>query len=443
VYLNVYTNSGRTTHQSGSPVNVTGFGTNTWQYFMPVCSYNEGSGTGNITAYYRNISGSSIDIGSTSYMLTRTKSSSSDAERVDDWNDWNDTFNIFEVRNIANNNIDLSDGTHSDTFTDTDHIPTVSLKPRIISPTGSTVDVDWYFVRKIVDPEPAIGVPYDMAPLQPNGISSLETFGAASISVSIIPASIVPAETFGDLILNIKLAPSAIASLEAFGSGNLATNQFIQAFGIATGEGFGNATLYTGTWVLPASIAGAEVFGTGRLTLFISPTAIATSAAFGTATVSYLTFLQLAGISSTETHGTCLIVAMAPFSRGNYAALPSDDADLENSYTPTERGYVESDDNIYAEQSATGEYIVHQFKDNVGANTLATFSLSAKSSQAPLISPVSLQIYNRNISAWETIAVNNIADADEKFTLYAYVGDLTNYKDGNNVISNRVCQLAL
>ena len=63
-----------------------------------------------------------------------------------------------------------------------------------------------------------------------------------------------------------------------------------------------------------------------------------------------------------------------------------------------------------------------------------------KSSLAPSESTAYLQIYNQNTSVWETIDTDNTIAADTEFYLEAYVGDLTNYKDGSDVISIRIYQ---
>jgi len=80
----------------------------------------------------------------------------------------------------------------------------------------------------------------------------------------------------------------------------------------------------------------------------------------------------------------------------------------------------------------------------VGTNAFCHLEWEGKSTLAPLTSPVILQIYNRSgIPVWETVDTDNTSDADVDFVLMADIPDLTNYKDGSNVISCRVFQLAL
>lgn len=84
--------------------------------------------------------------------------------------------------------------------------------------------------------------------------------------------------------------------------------------------------------------------------------------------------------------------------------------------------------------------MVHQFKDFVGSNTGCNLNFEGKSTLAPSTSTVYLQIYNRNTPTWETVDSDNTANADTDFIMSANIADLTNYKDGSNVISCRVYQ---
>jgi len=58
------------------------------------------------------------------------------------------------------------------------------------------------------------------------------------------------------------------------------------------------------------------------------------------------------------------------------------------------------------------------------------------------VSTVYLQIYNHNTLSWDTIDSDNASPANADFDLEANVGDLTNYKDGSNIVSCRVYQQA-
>jgi hypothetical protein len=94
-------------------------------------------------------------------------------------------------------------------------------------------------------------------------------------------------------------------------------------------------------------------------------------------------------------------------------------------------------------QTATGEYAIHQFKDAAGEFNGATIEWEGQTNCAPSFSTVYLQIYNRNSSSWETVDSDNSSSADTDFTLTADIASLTNYKDGNAMISCRVYQLGV
>jgi hypothetical protein len=131
------------------------------------------------------------------------------------------------------------------------------------------------------------------------------------------------------------------------------------------------------------------------------------------------------------------------YTRGNYADLPSDDTDLETDYSAQDLLDVADKDDVRVAQTATQEYMVHQFKDFVGDNASCTLEWEGQSSLAPTSSTVYLQIYNRDTSEWNTIDSDNTSNADTDFTLTANIADLTDYKDASNVISCRIYQLAL
>jgi hypothetical protein len=110
--------------------------------------------------------------------------------------------------------------------------------------------------------------------LLPSGISSLEAFGTASISVgpiSVLVSGISSSEAFGTHVLSngsIIIVPSGIASLEAFGTAILDRGTVIVSpNGISTAEAFGTASALVGTLVIyPNGISSAELFGIPAIT---------------------------------------------------------------------------------------------------------------------------------------------------------------------------------
>lgn len=130
------------------------------------------------------------------------------------------------------------------------------------------------------------------------------------------------------------------------------------------------------------------------------------------------------------------------YTRGDYADLPTNDNDLESTYTETDETNVATKNDVRVAQTGTSQYMIHQFKNFVGSQTSCQVECELQTTLAPSSSTVYLQIYNRNTSAWVTIDSDNTSGADTDFTLIAEVADLTNYKDASNVISCRVYQLS-
>ena len=131
------------------------------------------------------------------------------------------------------------------------------------------------------------------------------------------------------------------------------------------------------------------------------------------------------------------------YSRGNYAALPSDDTDLEFIFNGNEYQDVKYEDNVYVAQTAYTQNAVFlfkkQFTDDVSAPTATWIG---RTTLAPSSSTVYLQVYNRTSGLWETVDSDNTTAADTKFTLTAVISHgLSNYFDINNFIAFRVYQL--
>ena len=87
--------------------------------------------------------------------------------------------------------------------------------------------------------------------------------------------------------------------------------------------------------------------------------------------------------------------------------------------------------------------MIHQFKNFLGTGGAATLEWEGQTSLAPSSSTVYLQIYNRNSAEWDTVDSDNSSPVDTDFILTVDIGDLTDYKDGSNVVSCRVYQEAL
>ena len=131
------------------------------------------------------------------------------------------------------------------------------------------------------------------------------------------------------------------------------------------------------------------------------------------------------------------------YSRGNYAALPADDTDLENLFGGHEYTNVHTENDVYVVQSALSEYSIFEFKDKYTTNIEApTITAKTRSTLAPSSSTVYLQIYNRTAADWETLDSDSTTAADTKFTLTGtQYHNLDDYYDVDNWISYRIYQL--
>ncbi len=131
------------------------------------------------------------------------------------------------------------------------------------------------------------------------------------------------------------------------------------------------------------------------------------------------------------------------YSRADEVTLPLTTDDLETMYTSNDEINVAEDDDIYVDQTGMLQYMLHQFKVRVEAQTKCSIEWQGKSNLSPTLSTVYLQIYNHVTFLWETIDSNNSADESIDFELEGDIKDLTNYKDISNVIACRVYQLAI
>lgn len=131
------------------------------------------------------------------------------------------------------------------------------------------------------------------------------------------------------------------------------------------------------------------------------------------------------------------------YTKGDYSTLPTDTTDLETPYTNQEELNVAHIDGQYVNQSATNQYMIHQYKDFVPAESnVCSLEWRGKSTKSTSINPVYLQIYNQVSTEWETVDTENTVGEDVTFTLSAYINDVTNYKDASGLVSCRVYQQA-
>lgn len=173
-----------------------------------------------------------------------------------------------------------------------------------------------------------------------------------------------------------------------------------------------------------------------------SSQSISSSSSSGSVSTSFSSSSE--SISASSSSSSCSLDPTMVYSRGDYAALPGADANLETVFTCPEYPKVSADDNIYVQQTASDEYILFLWKNQNDDNKSAIIvTWKGKSDRAPNLSTVFLQIYNRNTPVWENLASNNVAGADVEFILLgSKIANLSHYYDAQNWVSCRVYQQA-
>ncbi len=123
--------------------------------------------------------------------------------------------------------------------------------------------------------------------------------------------------------------------------------------------------------------------------------------------------------------------------------LPGTDADLATVWSTQNYADIGRDDAVRVGLTGSG-YLIHQFKDkNPNGSDLHTVTWNGQSDLAPSGSPVFLQVYNRTLAAWETVATEGAAAANTDFTLIGRTtGNPADYFDASFWTSWRVYQAA-
>ena len=121
--------------------------------------------------------------------------------------------------------------------------------------------------------------------------------------------------------------------------------------------------------------------------------------------------------------------------------MPVDDTDLENAFTGGEYTQVETDDADRVPQTAVAEFAAFLFKDKYTGQAIITVRWNGQSNLASSDSTIYLQIYNRDITTWETLDSDDITGVDTDFDLEGQViANLGDYYDANFWIACRVYQ---
>jgi len=117
---------------------------------------------------------------------------------------------------------------------------------------------------------------------------------------------------------------------------------------------------------------------------------------------------------------------------------------LEIGFSPADYITVENDDGTRVDQLAVGEYSMFEFKDiKVAGSNLVSVLWNGQSTFPASSSQVALQVYDRDSSAWETMAINTLSAANIDFDLIGSPsGVLDNYTDSSGWMACRVHQYA-
>ena len=123
-------------------------------------------------------------------------------------------------------------------------------------------------------------------------------------------------------------------------------------------------------------------------------------------------------------------------------ALPTTKDNLGILYGELDEEYVSTDNGVYVPNVGSDFYLVHQFRVvNDTPKDQIKVKINAKSSYAPVASPVYLQVWNVDTASWETLTSNNSAAMDEDFDLkYTITSNVADYYDDDYEVAFRVYQ---
>lgn len=143
-------------------------------------------------------------------------------------------------------------------------------------------------------------------------------------------------------------------------------------------------------------------------------------------------------------HSTDIYTGYDDYSRDDLVSLPINDNTLATRYTGDERNSVAVDDNTTYVPQVGARYLVHEFKHkNTTTNATITPICNLKTTLAPTIKPVYLQIFNQISGLWENIAMDNTTAANTDFTLTQTVStNVSNYYTASGWVTCRVYQEA-
>ena len=129
--------------------------------------------------------------------------------------------------------------------------------------------------------------------------------------------------------------------------------------------------------------------------------------------------------------------------RGDYLVLPTNDDDLETAYSASDYTDVSSHNETYVDQTGQLQHMIHEFKDYVGSEPNCRLTAILQTDLDTALSHLYLDIYNYHDSEWNNLAEENDVGADTDITFDVIVSDLSNFKDGSDMMCCRIRQEAI
>lgn len=117
---------------------------------------------------------------------------------------------------------------------------------------------------------------------------------------------------------------------------------------------------------------------------------------------------------------------------------------MTNAFANANYSQINSDDGDYFIEYGS-KYMIREYKYKHQNNTDAvTMTWKGRSTVACTRSPILIQIYNVNSTAWETLASNTTSPVDTDFTAIVTQSiNLSNYYDSTNTVTFRSYQLVI
>jgi len=131
------------------------------------------------------------------------------------------------------------------------------------------------------------------------------------------------------------------------------------------------------------------------------------------------------------------------YTRGDYLVLPTNDDDLETAYSASDYTDVSSHNETYVDQTGQLQHMIHEFKDYVGSEPNCRLTAILQTDLDTALSHLYLDIYNYHDSEWNNLAEENDVGADTDITFDVIVSDLSNFKDGSDMMCCRIRQEAI